>query len=121
MEYMVDTLKPYTNSTKENLILFPHRLAPEKQVDIFKDLAKEMPEYNWIGDTLQSIEPIFPNLIGRGYFHVPDIDTSINSINIATNLETEVDGLFVCGECAGIKGIAAAGITGAAAAEGAAK
>ena len=30
-----------------NKIIFPHRLAPEKQLEIFKDLAKEMPEYEW--------------------------------------------------------------------------
>lgn len=84
------------------------------------DLA-EMPEYSWVGGALKSLEPVFPNIINRGYFHVPDIDTNISKINIANNLETEVDGLFVAGECAGIKGIAAAGIMGAVAAEGAAK
>lgn len=81
----------------------------------------EMPEYSWIGSSLKSLDPIFPNIINRGYFHVPDIDTNSNKINIANNLETEIDGLFVSGECAGIKGIAAAGIMGAIAAEGAAK
>jgi hypothetical protein len=84
------------------------------------DLAS-MPEYSWISDTLKKLEPIFPNIINRGYFHVPEIDTNVSKINIANNLETEVDGLFVAGECAGIKGIAAAGIMGAIAAEGAAK
>jgi hypothetical protein len=84
------------------------------------DLA-EMPEYSWVGGVLKSLEPVFPNIINRGYFHVPDIDTNISKINIANNLETEVDGLFVAGECAGIKGIAAAGIMGAVAAEGAAR
>jgi hypothetical protein len=84
------------------------------------DLA-EMPEYAWVGAALKSLEPVFPNIINRGYFHVPDIDTNISKINIANNLETEVDGLFVAGECAGIKGIAAAGIMGAVAAEGAAR
>ena len=84
------------------------------------DLA-EMPEYSWVSGALKNLEPVFPNIINRGYFHVPDIDTNISKINIANNLETEVDGLFVAGECAGIKGIAAAGIMGAVAAEGAAK
>jgi hypothetical protein len=81
----------------------------------------EMPEYSWVTSTLKSLDAIFPNIINRGYFHVPDIDTNISKINIANNLETEVDGLFVAGECAGVKGIAAAGIMGAIAAEGAAK
>ncbi len=47
-DYMFKELKPYVNLEKENIILFPHRLAPEKQLDIFKDLEKELPEYKWI-------------------------------------------------------------------------
>lgn len=48
MEYLSDTLKPYNNSQKRNLIVFPHRLAPEKQLDIFKDLAATMPDYEFV-------------------------------------------------------------------------
>jgi len=48
MEYIADTLKDYNNLNKRNLILFPHRLAPEKQVEIFRDLAKELPQYDWV-------------------------------------------------------------------------
>jgi hypothetical protein len=48
MEYMEEMLKPYRNMTKKNLILFPHRIAPEKQLDIFNDLSLRMPEYEWV-------------------------------------------------------------------------
>ena len=48
MEYMENTLLTYKNMPKRDLILFPHRLAPEKQVEIFRDLAELMPEYEWI-------------------------------------------------------------------------
>ena len=48
MEYIIDTLVPYANLGKRDLILFPHRLAPEKQVDIFRDLAKALPQYEWV-------------------------------------------------------------------------
>lgn len=47
-DYLMKELKPYLNQEKENIILFPHRIAPEKQLDIFKDLEKELPEYKWI-------------------------------------------------------------------------
>jgi len=47
MEYMPETITPY-KTAKRDLILFPHRIAPEKQVEIFKDLAQAMPEYEWI-------------------------------------------------------------------------
>ena len=48
MEYMVDTLAPYKNLPKRDLILFPHRIAPEKQVEIFRDLATLLPQYEFI-------------------------------------------------------------------------
>jgi len=48
MEYMQDTLAPYKNLEKRDLILFPHRIAPEKQVEIFRDLATQLPEYEFV-------------------------------------------------------------------------
>ena len=48
MEYMADTLAPFTGAEKENIVLFPHRIAPEKQHDIFLDLAKSFPDYQFI-------------------------------------------------------------------------
>jgi len=48
MEYLEDNLSKFAGQPKENLILFPHRVAPEKQVEIFRDLAKEMPEYEFV-------------------------------------------------------------------------
>ena len=48
MEYMADTLSPYKDLKKRDLILFPHRIAPEKQVEIFRDLAKQLPQYEFM-------------------------------------------------------------------------
>lgn len=49
MEYMSDLLRPYAHSSpKRDLILFPHRIAPEKQVEIFRDLAAHMPQYEFV-------------------------------------------------------------------------
>lgn len=39
---------PIDVDAKEDIILFPHRIAPEKQVDIFKDLATALPQYKFI-------------------------------------------------------------------------
>lgn len=47
MDYLVDLLKPYSTLPKRPLITFPHRIAPEKQLEIFKDLAAAMPQYEW--------------------------------------------------------------------------
>ena len=48
MEYMENILLPYKNMPKRDLILFPHRLAPEKQVEIFRDLAQALPQYEFV-------------------------------------------------------------------------
>jgi glycosyltransferase involved in cell wall biosynthesis len=48
MEYMEDTLTAYKGMPKRDLILFPHRIAPEKQVEIFRDLAKHLPQYEFV-------------------------------------------------------------------------
>ena len=31
-----------------DLILFPHRIAPEKQVEIFRDLKEQLPQYEFV-------------------------------------------------------------------------
>jgi glycosyltransferase involved in cell wall biosynthesis len=48
MEYMPTTLEIFKELPKRDLILFPHRLAPEKQVEIFRDLKAALPQYEFI-------------------------------------------------------------------------
>jgi hypothetical protein len=48
MEYMEGTLTAYKNMSKRDLILFPHRIAPEKQVEIFRDLKEHLPQYEFV-------------------------------------------------------------------------
>ena len=48
MEYLKDSLHSYKQMDKKDLILFPHRIAPEKQVDIFRDLAERLPQYEFV-------------------------------------------------------------------------
>ncbi len=48
MEYMDSTLSMYKNMPKRDLILFPHRIAPEKQVEIFRDLKEHLPQYEFV-------------------------------------------------------------------------
>ena len=48
MEYLATSLDSYKNMPKEDIILFPHRIAPEKQVDIFRDLSTALPQYDFI-------------------------------------------------------------------------
>ena len=48
MEYMEDVLMVYKNMPKRDLILFPHRIAPETQVEIFRDLATHLPQFEFV-------------------------------------------------------------------------
>jgi hypothetical protein len=65
MEYMPELLTPFKRP-KRDLILFPHRIAPEKQVEIFKDLANSMPEYEWIVcQELGLTKDAYHNLLGQ--------------------------------------------------------
>lgn len=48
MEYMENTLTMYKSMPKRDLILFPHRIAPEKQVEIFRDLKEQLPQYEFV-------------------------------------------------------------------------
>ena len=48
MEYFDKELESYKGMTKKNQIVFPHRLAPEKQPEIFYDLKEALPQYEFI-------------------------------------------------------------------------
>ncbi len=66
MEYMQDTLSMYKNMPKKNLILFPHRIAPEKQVEIFRDLKEQLPQYEFvICQEQQLTKNEYHNLLGE--------------------------------------------------------
>jgi hypothetical protein len=47
-EYMEGLLGMYKNMPKTDTILFPHRIAPEKQLPIFEDLKNSLPQYNFV-------------------------------------------------------------------------
>jgi glycosyltransferase involved in cell wall biosynthesis len=66
MEYMEDTLMMYKDMPKRDLILFPHRLAPEKQVEIFMDLKESLPQYEFvICQERQLTKNEYHNLLGE--------------------------------------------------------
>jgi len=48
MEYLRNSLDSYKGMDKKDIILFPHRIAPEKQVDIFRDLRTHLPQYEFV-------------------------------------------------------------------------
>ena len=66
MEYMPDTLSMYKGMPKRDLILFPHRIAPEKQVEIFRDLKEHLPQYEFVVCQEQQLtKNEYHNLLGE--------------------------------------------------------
>jgi hypothetical protein len=45
---LVSELKSFPKTKKENLVVFQHRLATEKQPEIFRDLANSMPDVDFV-------------------------------------------------------------------------
>ncbi|APT34902.1 hypothetical protein MCBMB27_05611 [Methylobacterium phyllosphaerae] len=48
MEYLADELQPFLGVPKENIVLFPHRRAPEKQESMFKEVGREFPDWQFV-------------------------------------------------------------------------
>jgi hypothetical protein len=66
MEYLKDSLVQYKGMEKRDLILFPHRVAPEKQVEIFRDLAQRLPQYEFVVCQEQQLtKNEYHNLLGE--------------------------------------------------------
>lgn len=108
---------------KLTFLLFNDRIGREKVRSILKKESQlsQLPEYNWLIDSINEVSKLIPEVITRGYFHAPTINPITSSIRIGSNLETEVDNMFVAGESSGITGILSAAITGAVALDSALK
>ena len=66
MEYLRNSLDSYKGMDKRNLILFPHRVAPEKQVEIFRDLKERLPQYEFVVCQEQELtKNEYHNLLGE--------------------------------------------------------
>lgn len=66
MEYIETELSEYKGMAKEDIILFPHRIAPEKQPEVFDYIAEQMPEYQFIKcQELDLTKPEYHTLLGK--------------------------------------------------------
>jgi len=66
MEYLKNSLDSYKGMQKRDLILFPHRIAPEKQIEIFRDLKEQLPEYEFVVCQEQTLtKNEYHNLLGE--------------------------------------------------------
>lgn len=100
-------------------LLFNDRVSKERVKVFLKNESQlcYLPEYAWLKKVLEELDTIIPNILSRGYLHAPNISPMAARINLSTNLESEIEGLFVAGESAGLRGILAAALTGSIAAD----
>lgn len=104
-------------------VLSNDRIIKERVSTIITGKSKlsMIKEYDWLKDTIVELSTIIPEVMSKAYFHVPTIIPMAPKIVLGNNLESEVDGLFVVGESAGIPGILAAACTGIIAADNVSK
>lgn len=78
-----------------------------------------IPEYDWLPEALGTISSFMPDIITRGYFHVPTILPLVPKVKVGNNLSMDVENMFCAGEAAGIPGLFAAATSGLIAADSA--
>lgn len=108
---------------KLTFVLSNDRIIKERVTTFMTDKSKIsiIPEYSWLKETLEELNVAMPDIIDKAYFHVPTISPIAPKINLGTNLESEIEGMYVAGESMGVQGILAAGITGVICADAACK
>jgi uncharacterized FAD-dependent dehydrogenase len=100
---------------KLTFVLSNDRIIKEKISLLMNNKSKisVIKEYNWIKNAITEISKFLPEILTKASFHVPTIVPAPPSINLGTNLESEIEGMFVIGESAGVNGILGAGVMGA--------
>lgn len=104
---------------KLTFVLSNDRVIKERVAHILSGKSKIsiIPEYDWLRDILTELSQAIPEIATKAYYHVPTILPMAPKVNIGSNLETEIDGMFVVGESAGVHGILSAATMGIIAAE----
>lgn len=105
-------------------LLSGDRVGREKVKSFLRkqDQLSLLPEFSWLPGIIRELSSFIPAIVDRAYYHYPDIiTTGISNIRLGSNLESEMRGLYVAGESAGMSGILAAAISGGLAAESSTK
>lgn len=109
-----------TNRIAElTFIMTDNRIVKERVSALLNKKSKisSLPDYEWIAKYIKDFSNIVPEILKKSYFHAPTVIPLPASINIGTNLETELDNFYVAGESAGVLGIYSAAIMGVIAAD----
>lgn len=102
-----------------SFVLSNDRILKERVSYILTDKSKIsiIPEYDWLKKSITDFATVIPEIATKAYYYVPTILPMAPKINIGDNLVSEIDGMFVVGESAGISGILAASLMGIIAAD----
>lgn len=109
---------------KLTFILSNERVIKQKVSSIMNkknEVLSIIPQYNWLSTYLKEFSQLVPEVLTKAYFHIPTLMPLAGGINLSNNLETEIDGLFVAGESAGVQGLYSAAMMGIIAADAACK
>ena len=85
MEYTKDTIQQNWWTEKENIIVFPHRIAPEKRLDLFQELASrpELAHYQFcVAMEMNLTKPEYHELLRRAKFAVSFADQETLGISM---------------------------------------
>ena len=85
MEYTHNMIAPKLWSKKENIIVFPHRLAPEKRLDLFQELASrpELKHYQFcVAMEMNLTKTEYHELLQRAKFAVSFADQETLGISM---------------------------------------
>ena len=85
MEYTKDLIAPKMWAKKDNVIVFPHRIAPEKRLDLFQELASrpELAHYQFcVAMEMNLTKTEYHNLLQRSKFAVSFADQETLGISM---------------------------------------
>jgi len=85
MEYTRDTIVPKSWNEKQNIIVFPHRIAPEKRLDLFEELAArpELAHYQFcVAMHMNLTKPEYRELLQRARFAISFADQETLGISM---------------------------------------
>lgn len=97
-----------------SFIVNNERIVKEKTQLILngKNKLSIMPEFNFLKDVILDFAQGMPEILEKSYCHTPTMQPLAPKIKLGSNLESEIDGMFVVGESCGCIGILSAALTG---------
>lgn len=122
--YKKQSIKDHGTEHSERLakltyLLFNDRVSKEKNKIFLKNKSQLnlLSEFNWLFQQMEELNLIINDFNNKASYYIPDILCKPGKVNLSKDFETNVEGLFVTGEAAGINGIIGAMASGVIAAD----